>query len=357
MWSPTENVLLYSAVGKTSGSLVWRLYNPQNKSDIMTLFYGQNILPVWSYDGEYVTYQKKNQIIILDSAKNKTTIDSSVSSIETLSWAPDSLKIVYAGDNKIFLYDLASRNTAFMSYGRNPYFLGNNLGLIYTDDDFELYFINSKGEKDILLDNIDEYVVSKNSSFFVACNETEHKFIIYNLLLNATNSFSYKGNFSGFDIDFNNKYLLYAVDSGIYAYNILSKEQNQIFKEGIYPKFSFNNTYISYELQKIAKIIDMKDVQYLFPVREIYTISIGKNKGLKRGDILGVYEEKVNPFSNAVIGYDNTQKKTTVKIISVYDDFSLAEKENKGEKIKLEVNDAVVKSDQITFGYITKIEK
>ena len=106
IWSPAQDMLLYSATGKSSGSLIWRVFNPGTAEED-TLCYGRNVMPVWSFDGSYIAYQKDTDIVIMDSSKNSDTFRTPDSGIDSITWAPDSLKIIYSGDDKINLYDIA----------------------------------------------------------------------------------------------------------------------------------------------------------------------------------------------------------------------------------------------------------
>jgi WD40 repeat protein len=357
LWNPTENVFIFAKTGKTSGEQIWHLFDPAGDGDLDTLFYGKNMTPVWSYDGKYVAYQKGSNVIIMDDKKNTTSFPSQVSAVDTIAWSPDVLKLMYSGDNKLFLYDFTLRGGSLVTYGRKPLMLQQNRGLIFSDDEFNIYYLDQTMEKSLLLSDIDDFRVSRDGSMLIAWNGKDKRFIKMDLVTKSTTDFMLADNISGFDLSPDSTYLIYAVNNGgIMIRNIKSGQEVQLFSEGIFPRFSFDGSWLSCEMPKSdARVMRSAAFSNRLPVAVFIKINLGKKDGLKPGDIVKVYEERLNPFTKQVVGYDPDRYKTDLKVLNVFESFAMTQ--DKAAVSKVELNDAAVIPDRNLLGAVTGIEK
>ncbi len=356
IWSPTMNAFLYGSVGKSSGSIVWRLYTMSDGAE-ETLFFGKNISPVWSYDGNYIAFQDTSILKVSDSQRNVTEFKTPVSAIDSIVWSPDSLKILYSGDGQIYLYDIASKNNSQVTFGRRPYYLPGDRGLLYMDDEFSVYFMDPAGERDILLSDIDDFAVSSDGNTYAFYNGQGNRIILMKMPDKNTNSFSVSGPVQGLSFDSKGKYLAYGIEGqGVEVYNLIVNKSSKILDEGFFPSFSMNDDYVSYELPKdVIKVIPFENISSKLPSSKFYKIGVGSANSIKKGDIFQVYEEKINPFNNSVVGFDPTKLKGKARVVSLSDSYALLEKV--GETSDFEINDAIVTVDGIFKAGITGIEK
>jgi WD40 repeat protein len=356
IWSPVQDLLLYAATGKSSGSMIWRVFDPAT-GDENTLCYGRNIMPVWSFDGNYVAYQKGPDLVITDKDKNTDTFRTPGSGIDSIAWSPDSLKIIYAGDDKINLYDIASKKNAFVTFGRNPILCPKNEGLLYTDDNFILYYMDEKGERQVLMNGVDAYRFSPDLATLVIYASDPARFILYDWESNETNVLTLDAPALGFDADRNGVYLFYATQTGgVSAVHLLSGRTVKVLDEGEFPKLSFDGKWFSYELPKSGTVVmPYTSLGDRLPAVVLYRISLGSDKGVKAGDELEVYEEKVNPFNQTVTGYDRSILKGRFKVLSARAGYSLCEPQEGAAN--LEINDAVVIPSLGVYGFISGVVK
>ncbi len=61
--------------------LIWRIYSLKTRTDIDTVFYGEDTIPAWSIKGNFLAYAKDN-IIKIVSAKTKKDIKTSTQGIK-----------------------------------------------------------------------------------------------------------------------------------------------------------------------------------------------------------------------------------------------------------------------------------
>jgi WD40 repeat protein len=355
-WSPAQNAFLYGSTGKSSGAILWRLYSLLDNSD-ETLFFGKNMSPVWSFDGKYIAYQENATLKISDLQGNISEFKTPVSAIDTIMWSPDSLKILYSGDSRIYLYDILSRNNAEITHGRKPFYLRGNAGLLYMDDTFSVYFMDPTGEREILLSDIDDYQVNRDGTLAAFYNGTGNRIILMQLYSKRTNSFPVDARVEGFSFDARGKYLVYGLEGkGIRVLNVAANRSALILKEGSFPAFSFDGLYLSYELPKsVLKIIPTERFKDAFPTVDFYRIALGSKDGLKKDDFFLVFEEKVNPFNGTVTGFDLSKPKGKARIVAVFDSYALLEKvEGNGS---FEINDAVVTTENVFKTQIMGIER
>lgn len=348
-FSPAADEFIYFNYGKTKASKIWRIFSIKEDKDLDTIIYNIDTYPVWSAIGSIVAYPDKNKIILISpSGKNEFT--GSANNINLISFAPDDKKIVYSDFEKIYILDLETKKNSFLAYGKKP--VWTEKGIIYKDDNNFVYVFGTAGGEKLILSDIDEFTVSKDSKLIIGTGLEFQGFVTYNLETSETNFIAITNSIQGYDTSPDGRYLIFSLaNSGIWIRDMDTGLSYKILQNGIFPKWSWTGNYITYEYNKKIFIKETKEFLSSIKSKKLYKINIGSSVGLKLGDILQVYEEKIDPFTDKVTGYDQTHPKTKVKIISIFPDYSYVDKVS-DDATELEINDVVFSQKVNKFGVI-----
>jgi hypothetical protein len=256
VWSPSQNILLYATLGKTSGAMIWHLFDPVRNTDGDTLFYGKGMTPAWSLDGNNIAYQNGGSLMVIDNNSRTTQYKTSVSDIDSIAWTQDTNKIMFSGDNKIFFYDISARSDFSLAQGMNPVFIRKTHGLLFMDDNFNLYSIPEGSDKVLIMSDVDSFAVSPDQTKLAAYVSRANRLMIFDLDSKATNSIGIQGSASGFCFDSTGGFFVYSLNDKDLLLKVLRTGYTlRLPDEGSYPSFSFNSAFLSFQKSKNILIV------------------------------------------------------------------------------------------------------
>lgn len=358
IWSPvSEELLLYSVYGKASGTRIWKIFNIKNKKSD-TMFYGNSLLPQWSLDGKSIVFTKKNVIQLFTDNKKVKEYTTSVVDLTDYNWGVKGDRLTYSNGEKIYILEIGKNNNYFVANGESPSFIDNDRKILYFDKDLKVNIIDETLKSRVLIDNMVKKVIPlKLKNGFLFHEENNIKF--YDLLNNKSYIIvNDKNQILDFYISYDNEFLTYNNSKGEhFAVHILTHLKMQVKSDKKYfaHKLSYKNKFSCFEKSGEADIISADTYIDAFNINSIYKVSFGSIDNVKKGDTLEVYQEKKNPFTERLIGYDENGFKGSVRIISVYEDycFVMIDKELSNNK-KIEIGDAVLYKGKDKLGSILK---
>ncbi|MHA1344554.1 MAG: hypothetical protein ACTSQG_11240 [Promethearchaeota archaeon] len=308
IWSPvSDTIFLFSKFTKGSGKSIWKLYD-LDKGRSQTLIWHESLIPKFSSDGKFVIFAVKNKFLIYN-IKDGTSkeFNSAVDTIESFDVSLSNNKIVYSDGDKIYVLNIFQKDNFFVVNGSSPFFINSDKTIIYFDEDLKVNLIDESLSSKSLLTNVVSKLIpfKKENKFLFSINNyiklydlDKGKIFVLIKEKNGIDNFniSYDGEFLNYD---NNKgeHFVVHIPTGLRVKIFTDKK---IFAQ----KMSCNNKYCAFEKSRTTLIKDVGIYIKAFHLEDIYKVSFGKKDGLKIGTMLEVYQEKKNPFTGKLIGYD-----------------------------------------------------
>jgi hypothetical protein len=129
-------------------------------------------------------------------------------------------------------------------------------------------------------------------------------------------------------------------------------QEKTVSADGLFPSVSADAGFLFYEradgsgcVVKLGR--ERSSVQ-------LVRISLGSKDNALPGEVVRFFEEKVNPVSGEVTGYDGSRPKGQGKILMVFGGYSFVEMDKPG---RIEVGDAVVSSGRETTAAVLGLEE
>ncbi|MCK4859872.1 MAG: TonB family protein [Candidatus Omnitrophica bacterium] len=291
--------------------------------DIKLLNYGY--YPCWSPDGKKILYSSGNSIYMMnpDGSNKEHIIDG-----YNATWSPDGKRIAYKKKKptRIAILDLKTKKEYIIydpGYDRSRRdYLGCRTE--WTRDGEKLFFVRARRTWIINLDDLSERESAVRPNR-VNRNISHPLFSIY-VNLHYGKYFP-----SGFSLhSFGTKSGARRILDGIWVENKKSGNSFAIrllnsykLREALYtfPELSPDLTklvFVKEELRSGEKIIHIAKIGRSSTSNiKTYEVAMGLNDGIKEKDILIVYEARINPLNNKLIGYNKDKIKGTVLVESV----------------------------------------
>ncbi len=359
IWSPVSDLeFIYSIYGKSSGQIIWKKYD-MGKQKGETVYYGDSLIPQWSYDGE-ITVFTKGKIFIINSEGKTKEYESSVDDLASFDWSLKGDKIIYSDEEKIYILELKNNNNYFVIKGCSPAFIDNDKKILYFDEELKVNIIDeSLKSKTIISEIVKKVYPLKNQNKFLF--QIKKTIKLYDL----SNSIIYvitedKNSITGFAISYDFEFLTYNNEAGEhFIVHIPTRMKIKITEDKNFfiQKLSKSKKYSAFEKSREILILDISSYINAFNLNNIYKISFGAKDKIQPGTSLEIYQEKKNPFSNELIGYEEQNFKGLIKIMTVYEDYSfgIIDKEFSSNK-KIEDGDAVLwkNKDKDKLGTVLK---
>ncbi|MDD5065572.1 MAG: hypothetical protein PHF84_00860 [bacterium] len=355
IWSPvSSNDLIYSVYGKSSGTVIWKLYHI-SENDEETIFYGNSLVPLWSYDGKNIVFTRKESLVLNYSNKEKE-IKVTAGHIATYDISLKSDKILYSDNEKIFVCELKDNNNYFFANGSNPLFVDNDKKVIFCDENLKANIMDQDMNAKVLFTNIVKKIipVKSDDSFLFLDN---NRISLYDLSdQTAYPVVDDESEILDFQLAYDPDFLTYQNNQGKSfmvhiptRLKVLLLEEKGVFSQ----KLSRDNRFCAFEKNNLILINNIEKYTATFNLNSVYRISLGEKDGLNSGVQVEVYEEKKNPFTQKVIGYDENGFKGVLKIITVFKNYSygLLEKDLSTDKI-FQKGDAVLWKEKNALGTI-----
>lgn len=358
IWSPVEETLfLYSVYGKSSGTTIWKVYDLLSKNQ-RTIYYGNSLLPQWSFDGKSIVFSKKNVIQISSEEGEMKDYTTSVADLVSFDYGVKGDKIVYSNGEKIYILELKANNNYFVVDGANPSYINNDKKIIYFDKDLKVNLVDETLKSKVIISNMVKkiYPFKKKDQFLYQEGRTIK---LYDLSSGSSSDIvNDKQGVLDFEVSYDNQFITYQNNKGEhYIVHVPTHLKVKVLTDKKYfsQKLSNKNKYACFQKSGEISIRDIKTSINAFGLKNIYKLSIGKKDGLQPGISLEIYQEKKNPFTDKVIGYDEQGFKGTVKVIAVYAEYSygMIDKEFSSDK-PIEVGDAVLWKAKDKLGSVLK---
>lgn len=320
IWSSVSGQeFVYSVYGKSSGNVMWKKYSVKD-GDEETVFHGSSLPPLWSQDGSFIVFSRKNALVLryTNAEKEHKTASSSIASFD-LSKKSD--KIVYSDSEKIYMCEPGKNNNYFFTGGSGPQFMDNDRKVLFLDENLKTGVVDEELKSRILLTNIVKKIAafkSENRFLFLEGNRIGLYDLADDLVYPVVSDESEILNFS---LSRDGRFLVYNSSPGeVFLVHIPTRLKVLILndKAVFNHQLSADNRFCSFEKSNQTSIMDMENFIESFGLDSVFRISLGMKDGLKNGMSVEVYEEKRNPFTQKVIGYDENGFKGVLKIISVF---------------------------------------
>ncbi len=291
--------------------------------DVKLLGYGY--YPCWSPDGKKILYSSGNSIYMInpDGSNKERIIDG-----YNAAWSPDGKRIAYKKKKpaRIAILDLKTKKEYIIydpGYDRSRRdYLGCRTE--WTRDGEKLFFVSARRTWIINLDDLSERESAVRPNR-VNRNISHPLFSIYVNL-------RYEKYFpSGFSLhSFGTKSGPRRILDGIWVENKKSGNSFAIrlldsyqLREALYafPELSPDLTklvFVKKELRSGENTIHIAKIGRSSTSNiKTYEVAMGLNDGVKAGDILIVYEARINPLNNKLAGHNERKMKGTVLVESV----------------------------------------
>ena len=331
-WSPAdENKFIYSSYGKKSENSIWHLYNIGNNNED-TIYFGESTKPLWLYNGKNIIFTKNNKIIIYENNSQKEFASSS-ENITSVDVSLKSDKILYSDGYKINIFDVNNNNNSFIINGHDPVYFDNDNKILFLDENLQVNVLDESLKTTVVLKDIVKKILplKNDNKFLYLYNNTINLFdfqdqTVYPIVEESTEIIN-------FNIGFNNDFLVYNSKPGdVFLVHIPTKLKVKIYsdKDCFSQKLSFQNKYCAFEKNEQIIINNIEEQVKAFNINNIFKVALGVKDGINTQMQLEIYEKKINPFTQKVIGYEPEQFKGVLKIISVYNGYSygILDKEN-----------------------------
>ncbi|MBU1076515.1 MAG: hypothetical protein KKH98_04440 [Spirochaetes bacterium] len=358
IWSPvSESLFLYSVYGKSTGTTIWKVYDLKKKMG-KTVYYGNSLLPQWSFDGKGIMFTKKNMMQMYSEEGELKEYATSVVDLLSFDWGVKGDKITYSNGEKIYVLEIENNNNYAVVDGESPSFMDNDKKILYFDKDLKVNLVDESLKSKILIDKSVKKVFPakvKNMFFY----QTEKDIDLYDLDSEAEYRIVEDENeISSFDVSYDHDFLTYINNKGDhFIVHIPTHLKIKMLSDKDYfaQKISSHNTLIAFEKSGAIEIKDVRSYLDTFKLENIFKISFGSTDGIIAGMSLEIYQEKKNPFTEKLIGYDEEGFKGAVKVIAVYKDhcFGMIDKEFSSEKT-IEVGDAVLWKEKEKLARVLK---
>ena len=357
IWSPVSDLkFIYSIYGKSSGQTIWKIYYLEKKKE-KTIYYGNSLIPQWSYDGKNLAFTKGNKLSI-NSDNKAVEYETSVDHLSSFDWSLNGDKITYSDEEKIYVLELKNNNNYFVINGSSPSFIDNDKKMIYFDEELRVNIVDESLKSKIVLSDIVKKICPlKNQNKFLF--QIEKAIKLYDLANDIIYTIAEDENtVSDFTVSYDYEFLAYNNPAGDhYIVHIPTRMKIKVTTDKNYfiQKLSGNNKYSAFEKDQEILILGIDSYINTFNLKNIYKISFGAKDKITPGTTLEIYQEKKNPFSDQLIGYEEQNFKGMVRIISVYEDYSLVviDKEFSTDK-KIENGDAVLWKEKDKLGTVLK---
>ncbi len=358
IWSPVSDLkFIYSVYGKSSGKKIWKEYDLKNRKE-KTVYYGDSLVPQWSYDGKSVLFTKGNVLMINSKGTMVKEFKASVAEPTSLDWSLKGDKITYSDGEKIYMLELKNNNNYLVINGESPLFVDNDKKILYLDKDMKVNIVDKSLKSRVLLDKIVKKIFPlKNRNKFLFHTGNAIKLydisddIIYTLVLDEKK-------ITGFNVSYDFNFLTYNNDIGEhFIVHIPTMLKVPVVKDEMFftQKLSANIKYYALENSREIHIKDVENYISAFKLEDIYKASFGSADGIKVEASLEVYQEKKNPFTGKLTGYEAQNFKGSIRVIAVYKDycFGMADKKS-SDKNRIETGDVVIWKEKNKMGIIIK---
>ncbi len=358
IWSPVSDFwFFYSVYGKSSGKTIWKMYDLKKKKS-ETIYYGNSLLPQWSSDGKSVVFTKGDLLMV----NLKGTIDkeykTAVKEPASFDWSLKGDKVTYSDGEKIYVLEMKNNNNYFVIRGESPLFIDNDKKIIYFDEDMKVNILDESLKSKVVFQDIVKKILplKKENKFLF---QADRMIKLYDLEDDIIYTLVKDGNDIGsFNLSFDCNFLTYNNSAGehfIVHIPTMRKIPLLTDRKFFAQKLSGNSQYCAFEKEGQTHIKDIKSFVAAFNLKDIYKISFGAADDISAGTSLEVYQEKKNPFTGKLAGYDAQNFKGTINIIAVYNGYSYGMKDKKSSAGKhFEVGDVVLWKKQNKMGVIQK---
>lgn len=318
--------------------------------DVKLLNYGY--YPRWSPDGKKILYTSGNSIYMMNpDGNNKEYIIDGFDA----AWSPDGKRIAYKKKKpaRIAIFDLKTKKEYIIydlgyDRSRRNYLSSHHLDCRteWTRNGKKLFFIRSTSNYNpwlwtmwiINLDDLSEKKLTVRVDGYHKFTAEVNRNIahpLFSIYVNDVNLHSEKYFPLGFSsgwLPSKSKHGPRRILDGIWVEN---KESGNSFAirlldSGQLRKASYTSPELSPDLTKLVfvkaelgqgvitgSLYIAKISRSLTSNIKIYEVTMGLNAGIKEKDILVVYEAKINPLNNKLVGYNERKMKGTVLVESV----------------------------------------
>ncbi len=358
IWSPVSDFqFIYSVYGKSSGKTIWKMYDLKKKKS-ETIYYGNSLLPQWSFDGKSVVFIRGDLLMVNSKGKIDKEYKMAVAEPASFDWSLKGDKITYSDGEKIYVLEMKKNNNYFVIKGESPLFIDNDKKIIYFDEDMKVNIVDESLKSKVIFPDIVKKIlpIKKENKFLF---QAGRMIKLYDLSDDIIYTVVKDGNdIASFNLSYDCNFLTYNNNAGehfIVHIPTMRKIPLVTDKKFFTQKLSGNSKYCAFEKEGQIHIKDIKSFIDAFNLKDIYKISFGAIDGISAGASLEVFQEKKNPFTGKLAGYDAQNFKGTIKVIAVYNGHSYGMKDKKSSVGKqFEVGDVVLWKEQNKMGIIQK---
>ncbi len=316
-WSPLNKYeFIYAIYGKSTGEKIWKMYNLKSEKE-ETVVTRTLIPPVWSLKQNQIVYGLKNRILI-KSQQMEREYEVPISQIAFIDFPVNSENIIYSGEEKIYLLNTENGKNSFIENGENASFMNNDSMIIFLDPDNNLSLLDSSMKKIIIFTNFFYHFLPFKFSDKIIFKYRNNLFLCSVPSIKTNAKIVSTAGISDFNISFDEKYIIYTTEDGkIMIHHIDSGINSLLFqKDGaVTSSLSLNNQFLSIETEKKIFIYEITELERFIGLDRIFKVFFLENISLPPDTEVEIYEEKLNPFTSKITGYDDTALKAKAKII------------------------------------------